>query len=312
MEARYLVGRRQVAHWQGSGVNVEPLDVGTVRSLSVLPLVEWYTCDPGLATEPGVSYLVRADETTILFDLGLGRRVRGTPSLVHNMARLGVEVESIDLVVLSHPHGDHAGGFANQFLRRLQLDGVLAHPPVYTTVPMTVPGGPPVVVDGPRVLACGVGTTGSLPVQLFVFGTTLEQALVVRVADRGLVLIVGCGHPGIAALVEQAERAFGGPVYGVIGGLHLPITGDRVGLPGINLQRLLGSAEQPWVPLRRADVDKMIAFLRARQVQLVAPSAHDACDWSLAQLACAFGEACRPLRVGEEVVIHADVAAARG
>ncbi len=175
---------------------------------------------------------------------------------------------------------------------------------VYAAIPVAVPNGRAAVVDRPMLLAPGVGTTGGVPVQLFVFGTTWEQALAVRVAGKGLVLLVGCGHPGIGALVERAEQAFGGPVYGVIGGFHLPVTGDRVGLPGVNMQRLLGSADPPWVPLARAAVDETIDCLRSRHIQLIAPSAHDACDWSLARLAKAFGNAYRPLHVGEEVRIE--------
>lgn len=45
-------------------------DIGTVSSLSFLPLVDYISSDEALKTEPGVSYLIRADGTSILLDVG--------------------------------------------------------------------------------------------------------------------------------------------------------------------------------------------------------------------------------------------------
>ncbi len=300
--ARYVLGCQRVVHWQMSTLPVAPVELGAVERLRVLPVVDWYAARPDLGTEPGVSYFVEADDTAILFDLGLGRRVNGKCILADNLARLGIHPSDVDAIVLSHPHGDHIGGFSNQFGRRLRAEGVLeGGVPAYATVPLRTPDGWSTVVDRPRALAPGVGTTGPLAVQLFVLGTTFEQALVIRVAGRGLVLVVGCAHPGVSALVQRALEAFGGPLYGVIGGLHLPVTADRAGIPGVNVQRVLGSAAPPWVALTAVAVADTIACLRTQDVRLVAPSAHDACDWSLAQLAQAFGDAYRPLRVGDEI-----------
>ena len=61
-----------------------------VQALEVLPLIDWYAARDGLETESGVSYLVRADDTTILFELGLNRKGEPEPPLLRNMARLGV------------------------------------------------------------------------------------------------------------------------------------------------------------------------------------------------------------------------------
>jgi hypothetical protein len=93
-----------------------PRDDGTrltltpVKMFTVLPLIDWYAARDDLETESGVSYLVQADDTTILFDLGLNRKDKKEPPLLRNMERLGIDPADIDFVVLSHPHGDHAGG----------------------------------------------------------------------------------------------------------------------------------------------------------------------------------------------------------
>jgi len=74
-------------------------DAGAVKRLSILPLVDWYTASsPGqtLVGEAGVSYLVRADDMTILFDVGLNARSEHPSPLLRNMDALGVSPEEVD------------------------------------------------------------------------------------------------------------------------------------------------------------------------------------------------------------------------
>jgi 7,8-dihydropterin-6-yl-methyl-4-(beta-D-ribofuranosyl)aminobenzene 5'-phosphate synthase len=49
-----------------------------------------------------------------------------------------------------------------------------------------------------------------------------EIALVARVHDKGLVILTGCGHPGIINTIRQARAITGErKIEGIIGGLHL-------------------------------------------------------------------------------------------
>src|SRR6266542_5520086 len=72
---------------------------------------------------PVTCYLIRATDTTILFDTGLSPRavpglLRTDPLarfadedlLVHRLDSIGLEPKDVDVVVLSHLHFDHAGG----------------------------------------------------------------------------------------------------------------------------------------------------------------------------------------------------------
>ncbi len=299
----YAQGRRKTASfYDRPGLPKDDglrLELGTVKTLRVLPLIDYYAASrpPDLETEPGVSYWVQADDTTILFDLGLNRQGDEIPPLLRNMTRLGLDLRKIDLVVNSHPHQDHLGSRNPTFIQRL------AGKPIYSTVPLEMPSLANQVVDAPQVLAPGVATTGPLPVQLFFLGYTLEQALVVNVEGKGLVLLIGCGHPGVEALVERAAQVFQKPIYGVIGGLHYPIMGDRVQIGPIPIQRLLGSANPPWLPPHEDTVYQAIDYLKRRQVSLVSLSAHDSCDWSLGTFSDAFGDSYLPLHVGQDIVV---------
>lgn len=89
-EGRFTVGtdKRFVPHAEG-----DPARKGTLF-ISVTP------------------FLVRTPEATLLIDTGLGEWAdgRGTEFLLDGLVRLGAAPESIDRVILSHLHFDHAGG----------------------------------------------------------------------------------------------------------------------------------------------------------------------------------------------------------
>ena len=78
---------------------------------------------PALNSEarPGVSYLVQAGTTRLLFDTGLNARGVARPALVHNADTLHVNLQDLDGVVISHIHADHVGGPRTQLRRRLRF-----------------------------------------------------------------------------------------------------------------------------------------------------------------------------------------------
>jgi 7,8-dihydropterin-6-yl-methyl-4-(beta-D-ribofuranosyl)aminobenzene 5'-phosphate synthase len=49
-----------------------------------------------------------------------------------------------------------------------------------------------------------------------------DQAVVLNVRDRGLVILTGCGHAGIVNIIRQSTRTTGiSRVHAICGGLHL-------------------------------------------------------------------------------------------
>ena len=72
LASRYVRGREAADRATMAEMESRGSDLGAVERVSVLPLVEREVAIAGLCGETGVSYLVRADELRILFDLGLG------------------------------------------------------------------------------------------------------------------------------------------------------------------------------------------------------------------------------------------------
>jgi 7,8-dihydropterin-6-yl-methyl-4-(beta-D-ribofuranosyl)aminobenzene 5'-phosphate synthase len=304
LSARFYLGRRRADRVWSAASYPKLKNVGTVKQLTILPLIDWYTARADLTGEPGVSYLLRADDTTILFDVGLNGRGEHPSPLLRNMQALGVNLPEIATIVISHLHLDHVGGWVSQQQRTFALSGEpvdLRGIRAYVPTPMTHPTAQVEVVEEPRLIAPGIVSLGPIPRQLFFFGWTPEQSLAVNVEGKGVVLIIGCGHPTIQRIVDRAEMLFDVPLYGIVGGLHYPVTASREVMFGLPLQRILGTGKWPWDPINRKDVEAAIAYLQRRQPQLVALSPHDSCDWSLAAFRRAFGETYRDLLVGQEI-----------
>ena len=166
--------------------------------------------DPRLKTAWGFSCLIEYQGQVILFDTG-----GDPPTLLANMATLGIDPSRIERVVLSHIHGDHTDGLSG--LLPIASDGLTVF------VPRSFPTrfkdavrirAQLMEVQESREIGDGVYTTGELGTGI------IEQSLMVR-TDQGLVVITGCAHPGIVEIVRKAKALSGDEVYLVLGGFHL-------------------------------------------------------------------------------------------
>jgi 7,8-dihydropterin-6-yl-methyl-4-(beta-D-ribofuranosyl)aminobenzene 5'-phosphate synthase len=280
-------------------------DLGEVDEVSILPLVERLTPEgSGLAGEPGVSYLVRAGGTRVLFDSGLSG---GKPesALAHNARTLGARLHDLDAVVISHLHADHVGGIRAMRAGTFSFSAEPLEPhgiPAYVPTPMRHPRADIAVTTGPRVIAPGMAVLPPLPQMLFWVGYTSEQALVVNVRGFGLVLISGCGHPPIERILGVTERVLDVPIRAVVGGLHLPVHAAGTALVP---QAVLGSPNPPWRPVSERDVARVLDELEARGPRLVALSGHDSTPWTFRAFTGRLGDRYRTLRAGEELKITA-------
>jgi len=165
--------------------------------------------DPDLIAEWGFSALIEYGEKTLLFDTGGD----GT-TLLGNMAKLGIDPQTIQVVVLSHIHMDHTGG-----LQELLDTGV--RPTVYA--PAAFPDDfkesvraqtDLIEVTETLEILPGIHSTGEL------YSNIAEQALVIE-TEAGIVVMSGCAHPGIVRMVQRAQEIVAAEVALVVGGFHL-------------------------------------------------------------------------------------------
>ena len=275
----------------------EKLDLEPVEALTILPLIDARTASDDLAGEAGVSYLVEAGDTRLLLDVGLNAQKETPSPLQRNAAALNVDLDTMDAVVISHGHQDHVGGLKAQMAHSFVLPSAKLEQrrvPVYVPEPMQHPTAELHVVESPQMIAPGVATTGAISRALFVLGLTPEQSLAVNLAGKGIVLIVGCGHQGVRRIVERAEALFDEPLYGLVGGLHYPITGLR-------FQRIMGADRPLWKLMTKDDVLELIRYLKEKGLKRIALSPHDSCDWALNAFEEAWGPDFGVVTVGQEI-----------
>jgi metal-dependent hydrolase (beta-lactamase superfamily II) len=178
--------------------------------------------EPGLDAEWGFAAWIGYGDQDILFDSG-----PSGSALLGNLIQLGLDPAEIDLVVLSHEHGDHTGGMMS-----LLQTGV--RPAVY--VPSAFASSYKRLLDeraelievtGPIEILPGLHSTGELRTTLRgQEGALTEQALVIE-TSQGSVVITGCAHPGIVSIVRAAQEVVPGDVALVMGGFHLMDKADH-------------------------------------------------------------------------------------
>jgi 7,8-dihydropterin-6-yl-methyl-4-(beta-D-ribofuranosyl)aminobenzene 5'-phosphate synthase len=303
--ARYTTQRSRVERSWLSQVEPKLTSIGEVDQLSILPLVERLVPSESLIGEPGVSYLLRAGATTLLFDSGLNRKGQARSALVQNANALKVDLQRLDGVVISHLHMDHVGGLRSQRRQTFAFSAEPSEPkgvPAFVPTPMSHDRADVVLTVGPRVIARGIAVLPPLPKMMFWLGPVAEQALVINVRGFGLVLVTGCGHPGIERMLAVAERVLDVPIKGVFGGLHLPV--HAIGTPLI-MQATLGNPNWPWRPISERDATVAINEITRRGPRVLALSSHDSTPWTYDAFRRAFGDSYHTVRVGEELVVSA-------
>ena len=294
--------RLEEATW-GENKPEKVVNLGNVKKLSIMPLMDYYTSSDDLVGEPGVSYLINTDDTSILFDVGYNPKNEHPSPLLQNMKRLGVEVNDIDKFIISHNHTDHVGGREakknNTFSiseQEINLNGVKAFVPEQ----MSHATAEVEVVKEPQKIAPGVASIGTIDRALWLMGLTAEQALAINVEGKGLVLIIGCGHQRIERIIERVQQLFDIPIYGVVGGLHFPIETSRM---KFNMQRIFGTGKLPWQRIKKDEVREVITELSRLNLSLIGISAHDSCDWTLQEFRDSFKEKYIDVLVGKEILI---------
>lgn len=251
-------------------------NLGVTHTLEVLPLYDKTAGKDGLASGAGVSYLVRTDQAVILLDAG-----NSAADLASNMQSLGVNPADIQIIVISHKHPDHVGGqdWWNKGTFAIDSSQVdLTGKTIYVPEKMSYPGALPQLARLPVKIAEGVGLTGTLSfAEVFPFSIlkpeSQEQSLVINLEGKGLILITGCGHPGLERITNRAEAAFEQPMVGVIGGLHYGSTAS-------------------------AELYAPIKFLRTKHPVVVSLSPHDSSTSVLEAFRKAFPEVYQDLEVG--------------
>jgi len=200
--------------------------------------------NPAMTVDWGFAALIEYGGKRILFDTG-----NNAQTFEHNVKAVGVDLQKLDLVVMSHRHGDHMGGLA--YLLKINptvkiyapkdRSGVYGDEQSSTTwyrKDASLPaeqryyGGAP-----PEIIHMGAAWPGA-NFQLIDKNTEIAPGiyLIALVSDKpgtlelrelslairtpeGLALVVGCSHPGVERILQEAST-IDPHIKILLGGLH--------------------------------------------------------------------------------------------
>ncbi len=203
----------------------------------------------GLIGEHGFACHLRTIAGDFLFDTGSGL------GLLHNCAQLGIDLSSLQGVILSHGHADHCGGL----LDVLQQTGpipVYGHPDLFTIrysrsnnrqrdISISWPqaelerkGADFRLQETPLQLTAQLLISGEIPRQqtggqdpnLCITDKSGQQVpdplnddlSLYLLCEKGLVILLGCAHAGLCNIIEHAIASTGVEnIHLLLGGTHL-------------------------------------------------------------------------------------------
>jgi len=184
--------------------------IGSVESVEINILVD-NNPNFDLKSPWGISIYIRTQNLSILFDAGPDPN-----ALKENSKKLSIDLSNLDLAVISHEHGDHIRGleYISEVNKNLTIF-VPAHMSESCKNWIKSLGFKVIEVKDTTLISEGIAIVGEL------YGPPYEQALAINVKNLGLIILVGCSHPGVDKIVSKAEKELSQNPYAVIGGFHL-------------------------------------------------------------------------------------------
>ncbi|MGB7969166.1 MAG: MBL fold metallo-hydrolase [Methanobacterium sp.] len=212
--------------------------------------------EPILA-EHGLSCLIKvfsgSEEYLILMDTGMSSKC-----FFNNINALDIDINKIDSVILSHGHFDHIGGLVELFNQVSNEIPLILHPEAFLNRRLNNPSAGPneipnlnedmlknagakiIKSEGPYILASNlILLTGEVErktifeqgfpwAEAKINGEWIvdpfrdDQGIIIKLKDKGLVVISGCAHAGIINTINYSKKITQTEkIHAVLGGFHL-------------------------------------------------------------------------------------------
>lgn len=205
--------------------------------------------------EPAFSVYIREGDHKILFDCGY------SDVFLRNAQLLGINLNELDTVILSHGHIDHTGGLApllqywsaaERGEAAAQHREIVFHPAALSVRTCESFGSIGTLVGKEQLATGGVLKETTSPYwigdQMVFLGeipttcsfeersatallhtsggrvpdTVPDDSALACLTDDGMVLVTGCAHAGICSTVEYAKKITGEErIVDIVGGMHL-------------------------------------------------------------------------------------------
>ena len=207
-----------------------------------------------LKSEHGISFFIEKDGHKLLFDTGQ------TGIFLENAEQLQIDLSDLEYVIISHGHYDHSGGLqaltgiakkfelivgdgffnkkygfknnsyeflGNNFNEEFLGGKGIPYRFMIDDITEIIPGIY-VITNFPRVHKDEVINTRFKLMEddKFINDPFNDEVLVAIDTPEGLVILLGCSHPGMKNMLDAAENLLEKPIYAVLGGTHLVEAND--------------------------------------------------------------------------------------
>lgn len=207
-------------------------------------LVENRSISDKYETEHGLSLYIEVNDRKIIFDSG------ETDKFLKNASKMGVHLEDVDMMILSHGHYDHGGGIEyfmeinKKALVYIHKEAIREHGSIKEDGIKNI-GIDKSIVENDRIRLVDEDLYFGEDLVLFshIKGKKMvprgndtllmkkdrqwekddfhhEQNLLLKEGDKR-VLVVGCSHRGIVNIIEQCDNLLDKPLDMALGGFHL-------------------------------------------------------------------------------------------
>ena len=215
--------------------------------IKIVTLIENLVTSTGFIGEHGLSIYIELGDKKILLDTGF------SSNFLHTAERLGVDISTVDYLIISHGHHDHIGGLIPFMAKNTRAEIILKKE---STLPKF--NGEWYIGHNPDIDFCSsrfqyVDDLLEIVPNLFIFpsihsffpvdshksgflvennGTKSsdlfddELFLCIKNKEK-LIIISSCSHNGISNICETARQHFGLPIERIIGVFTLRKTNFR-------------------------------------------------------------------------------------
>lgn len=220
-------------------------------NLKIITLIEDTPGSSKLYYEHGLSLYIEAGDIKILFDTGQ------SGNFIKNAEHLNIDLKNLNYVILSHGHYDHSGGFKKFtdkvktpykliagkgfFNKKYKLDEEGTYRYIgnpfddefinESNIQMKYIDESIYYITENIMLFSDFKRNNDFETinkkfQLkqngkYIIDDFLDEIVLGIKTDKGLIVIVGCSHPGIVNILEAITERTGMMIYGIVGGTHL-------------------------------------------------------------------------------------------